>query len=76
MRIIEAQQLVRQAYYGRKWIRENLPGCDDRVANNMDVPKRTWQMPQILARVEFLIYLLVEWERGYMIGIVLMDRKY
>lgn len=44
------EQLVRQAYYGRKWIRENLPGCDDRVANNMDVPGRTWQMPQILAK--------------------------
>lgn len=44
------EQLVRQAYYGRKWIVENLPGCDDRVANNMDVPGRTWQMPQILAK--------------------------
>ena len=44
------EQLVRQAYYGRKWIQENLPGCDDRVANNIDVPGRTWQMPQILAK--------------------------
>lgn len=44
------EQLVRQAYYGRKWIRENLLGCDDLVANNIDVPGRTWQMPQILAK--------------------------
>ncbi len=44
------EQLVRQAYYGRKWVRENMPGCDDHVANNMDVPGRTWQMPQILAK--------------------------
>ena len=44
------EQLVRQAYYGRKWIRENLPGCDDRTANNMDVPGRSLQMPQILAK--------------------------
>lgn len=44
------EQLVRQAYYGRKWIRENLPGCDDRTANNVDVPGRTMQMPQILAK--------------------------
>ncbi len=44
------EQLVRQAYYGRKWIRENLPGCDDVVANNIDVPGRSWQMPQILAK--------------------------
>ena len=34
----------------RKWIRENLPGCDDRTANNVDVPGRTMQMPQILAK--------------------------
>ena len=44
------EQLVRQTYYGRKWIRENLPGCDDRTANNIDVPGRTMQMPQILAK--------------------------
>lgn len=44
------EQLVRQAYYGRKWIRENLHGCDDKTANNMDVPGRTLQMPQILAK--------------------------
>ncbi len=44
------EQLVRQAYFGRKWIRENLPGCDDRTANNMDVPGRTLQMPQILSK--------------------------
>lgn len=44
------EQLVRQSYYGRKWVKENLPGCDDRVANNMDVPGRTMQMPQILAK--------------------------
>lgn len=44
------EQLVRQAYYGRKWVRENFPGADDLTANNMDVPGRTLQMPQILAK--------------------------
>lgn len=44
------EQLVRQAYYGRKWIKENLPGCDDVTAYNIDVPGRTWQMPQIYAK--------------------------
>lgn len=42
--------LVRQTYFGRKWIRENLPGCDDFTASNMDVPGRAMQMPQILAK--------------------------
>ena len=32
------EQLIRQSYYGRKWVHENMPGCDDLVANNMDVP--------------------------------------
>jgi len=44
------EQLVRQAYFGRKWIKENLPGCDDITAYNIDVPGRTLQMPQILAK--------------------------
>lgn len=44
------EQLVRQVYFGRKWIRENLPGCDDITANNMDVPGRNFQFPQILAK--------------------------
>lgn len=44
------EQLIRQSYYGRKWVHENMPGCDDLVANNMDVPGRTLQMSQILAK--------------------------
>jgi alpha-mannosidase len=44
------EQLVRQTYYGRKWIRDNFPGCDDLTANNMDVPGRSLQFPQILAK--------------------------
>lgn len=48
--LASGEQLVRQAYFGRKWIKENLPGCDDHTANNMDVPGRTLQMPQILAK--------------------------
>ena len=44
------EQLVRQAYYGRKWIKENLPGCDDITAYNIDVPGRSIQTPQIFAK--------------------------
>jgi alpha-mannosidase len=44
------EQLIRQVYYGRKWIRENLPGCDDVTANNIDVPGRSLQIPQIFAK--------------------------
>jgi len=44
------EQLVRQAYYGRKWVRGNFPGCDINTAFNPDVPGRAAQMPQILAK--------------------------
>lgn len=44
------EQLIRQAYYGRKWIKENLPGCDDVTAYNVDIPGRSMQVPQIFAK--------------------------
>lgn len=47
---LSGEELIRQTYYGRRWIRKNLPGCDARVAYNPDVPARTWQMQQILAK--------------------------
>jgi len=47
---LSGEELIRQVYYGRRWIRKNLPGCDARVAYNPDVPARSWQMQQILAK--------------------------
>lgn len=44
------EQLIRQAYYGRKWIKENLLGCDDVTAYNVDIPGRSIQAPQIFAK--------------------------
>lgn len=44
------EQLARQTVYGRKWIKDHLPGCDDFTASNMDVPGRAMQYPQILAK--------------------------
>jgi alpha-mannosidase len=47
---LSGEELVREIYYGRRWIRKNMPGCDARVALSPDVPARTWQMGQILAK--------------------------
>jgi len=47
---LSGEELVRQVYYGRRWIRKNLPGCDAQVAFNPDVPGRALQMQQILAK--------------------------
>lgn len=50
------EQLVRQTYFGRKWIKDHLPGMDAKVAYNIDVPGRSLQIPQILhkAGIEYL----------------------
>ena len=47
---LSGEELVRQTYYGRRWIRKNLPSCDARVAFNPDVPGRALQMQQVLAK--------------------------
>src|SRR6185437_2772669 len=45
-----SEQLVRQLYLGRKWMKEFFKGrIDARTAFNVDVPARTPQFPQILA---------------------------
>lgn len=50
------EQLVRQTYLGRKWIKDNLPGMDAKVAYNIDVPGRSIQVPQIFnkAGIDYL----------------------
>ena len=50
------EQLVRQTYFGRKWIKDNFPGMDAEVAYNIDVPGRSLQVPQILSKagIEYL----------------------
>jgi len=47
--ILSGEQLVRQVYYGRKWIKDSL-GCDETTAYNIDVPSRALQVPQIFAK--------------------------
>jgi alpha-mannosidase len=59
------EQLVRQIYNGRKWIKENLPGCDDITANNVDVPGRTMQMPQIFAKSGIKNLFISRFKEGF-----------
>ncbi len=42
------EKLARQFYFGRRWLKENVPGADTRIYINADVPQLTWQLPQIL----------------------------
>jgi hypothetical protein len=47
---LSGEELVRETYFGRRWIEKNLPGCDAKVAFNPDPPARSLQMQQILAK--------------------------
>jgi len=44
------EQLVRQSYFGRRWIKKNLRGMDALVAYNIDVPGRSLQVPQLFKK--------------------------
>lgn len=53
----DAEDLVRQLYLGKKWVKKNFGGYDSKVYWNVDVPGKTMQFPQILkkAGVDYMI---------------------
>jgi alpha-mannosidase len=59
------EQLVRQAYFGRRWIRENLTGMDALIAYNVDVPGRTLQSPQILSSAGIKYLFVSRMKEGF-----------
>jgi hypothetical protein len=58
------EDLIRETYYGRRWIRRNLPGCDARVAFNPDPPARSLQMQQILAKAGIPYMFISRYHEG------------
>ncbi len=44
------ENLVRQFYLGRRWLKKNFPGTDSVHYCKTDPPCMTWQMPQILTK--------------------------
>jgi len=59
------EQLVRQTYLGRKWIKENLPGMDALAAYNVDVPGRSLQFPQILEKAGIKYLFVSRMKEGF-----------
>lgn len=53
----DAEDLVRQLYLGKKWVKKNFGGYDAKVYWNVDVPGKTMQLPQILkkAGVDYMV---------------------
>ena len=59
------EQLVRQTYFGRKWIKENLPGMDALAAYNIDIPGRSLQVPQILDKAGIKYLFISRMKEGF-----------
>ena len=60
-----AEQLIRQTYLGRKWIKDNLSGMDALAAYNIDVPGRTPQIPQILSKAGIRYLVISRMKEGF-----------
>jgi alpha-mannosidase len=59
------EQLIRQTYLGRKWIKDNVPGMDAMVAYNIDVPGRSLQFPQILEKAGIKYLYISRMKEGF-----------
>ncbi|HYA49378.1 MAG TPA: hypothetical protein VEG35_06730, partial [Burkholderiales bacterium] len=63
--LLSGEQLVREAYFGRRWLKKNFPGCDARVYFNADVPGRSMQMPQVLAKAGIPYLVMSRYHEGF-----------
>ena len=61
---LSGEELIRETYFGRRWIKENLPGCDAKVAFNPDPPGRSLQMQQILAKAGIPYLFISRYHEG------------
>lgn len=62
--LLSGEQLVRQAYFGRLWLKRTFPGADATVYFNPDVPGRAAQMPQILAKAGVPYMVMSRYHEG------------
>jgi alpha-mannosidase len=62
--LLSGEQLVREAYFGRLWLKRTFPGADATVYFNPDVPGRTAQMPQILAKAGIPYMVMSRYHEG------------
>jgi alpha-mannosidase len=63
--LLSGEQLIRQAYFGRLWLKRTFPGADAKVYFNPDVPGRAAQMPQILAKAGIPYMLMSRYHEGF-----------
>ena len=63
--LLSGEQLVRETYFGRKWLRKNFPGSDAKVYFNPDVPARSLQMQQILSKAGIPYMVISRYHEGF-----------
>ena len=63
--LLSGEQLVRETYFGRRWLARNFPGCDARVYFNPDVPGRALQMQQILSKAGIPYMIISRYHEGF-----------
>jgi len=61
----DGEALVRQTYFGRKYLKKTLPGGDYRTAFNEDVPGVALQLPQILSKSGIPYYMISRHQPGF-----------
>ena len=61
----DGEALIRQAYFGRKWLKKVLPGCEFTTAWNEDVPGMALQFPQIMSKAGIPYYQFSRHQPGY-----------
>jgi alpha-mannosidase len=62
--LLGGEQLVRQVYFGRRWLRKQFPGADTCVAYSVDIPGRSLQMQQILAKAGIRYFVTSRYHEG------------
>jgi len=63
--LLSGEQLIRQTYFGRLWLKRTFPGADAKVYFNPDVPGRAAQMPQILTKAGIPYLLMSRYHEGF-----------
>src|SRR5512143_1305799 len=63
--LLSGEQLVREAYLGRLWLKRTFPGAEAKVYFNPDVPGRAAQMPQILAKAGIPYLVMSRYHEGF-----------
>ena len=58
------ESLARQFYFGKKWLKDNFKGYNTTVYYNSDVPGRSLQMPQLMAKAGVTGMFFSRFERG------------